>query len=424
MTEKNKRIICLLASLSVFLSFTSAFADTNSDIQAKIDQISASKKELEQEIADYENQLKDIGTEKNTLSQAVADLNATIKKNSLDLKLTENNIDNTTLQIQQLSLNIDKNTSVISQDLSAVAELIREEERYSNQNLLENLLGYETLSEFWTNQKNLYDIQDKLKNTINDTQVEKQNLEDNKTRAEQKKKDLLALKSDLVDKQKILDITQKEKTNLLNETKDKEANYQKMLADKKTLSSSLDQELVQYESGLNLSFDASKIPPYNKGILSWPLDSIRITQLFGVTDFSKTTNAYNGQGHNGVDFAAPIGTRVKAALDGIVLGTGDTDTVCPGASFGKWIFIEHPNGLSTIYAHLSLIKVSAGDHVTTGQVIGYTGVTGFTTGPHLHFGVYASAGVEITGLKSKVCAGTYTIPVAVLEAYLDPLQYL
>ena len=172
------------------------------------------------------------------------------------------------------------------------------------------------------------------------------------------------------------------------------------------------------------AINPKRYPSSGKGILSWPLDNIRITQKFGVTDFSRLTNAYNGHGHNGVDFGAPIGTKVKASLSGTVLGVGNTDAVCPGASYGKWVFIQHNNGLSTIYAHLSLIKVIKGSQVITGDTIGYSGITGFATGPHLHFGVYASQGVKILSRKSTVCGGTYTIPIADLRAYLDPLAYL
>ena len=86
--------------------------------------------------------------------------------------------------------------------------------------------------------------------------------------------------------------------------------------------------------------------------------------------------------------------------------------------------VKHPNGLSTLYAHLSLQTVSIGEVVSSGQVIGYSGNTGYSTGPHLHFGVYATQGVEIkTFDSSKNCKGA-TVPLADLKAYLNPLSYL
>ncbi len=108
----------------------------------------------------------------------------------------------------------------------------------------------------------------------------------------------------------------------------------------------------------------------------------------------------------------------------MVRGVGDTDLVCRGASYGKWILVEHPNGLSTLYAHLSLIKVSTGQQVLLGEIIGYSGNTGYSTGPHLHFTVYATQGVQIAQRKSAVCGGSYTMPIADLKAYLNPMSYL
>ena|SRR5258708_5451936 len=137
-----------------------------------------------------------------------------------------------------------------------------------------------------------------------------------------------------------------------------------------------------------------------------------------------STNSYNGLGHNGIDLRATIGTPVKSAGDGVVMGTGNTDLVCRGASYGKWVMIKHNNGLSTLYGHLSLIKVGAGDTVTTGQTIAYSGQTGYATGPHLHFTVLASDAARIVQYPSKVCKGVYTLPVADTRAYLNPLLYL
>jgi glutamate synthase (NADPH/NADH) large chain len=108
----------------------------------------------------------------------------------------------------------------------------------------------------------------------------------------------------------------------------------------------------------------------------------------------------------------------------VVEGVGDTDTVCAGASFGKWVFIRYDNGLSSTYGHLSVITAKTGQRVTTGDIVGYSGNTGYSTGPHLHMSVYAGQGVQISTLKSTACKGTYTIPLADTRAYLDPLIYL
>jgi murein DD-endopeptidase MepM/ murein hydrolase activator NlpD len=85
--------------------------------------------------------------------------------------------------------------------------------------------------------------------------------------------------------------------------------------------------------------------------------------------------------------------------------------------------VQHANGLSTLYAHLSQISVAKGQSVSTGQVVGYSGMTGYATGPHLHFTVYVSS---VLTFKQYTCkAGpTVTIPIAPPSGYLNPLSYL
>jgi murein DD-endopeptidase MepM/ murein hydrolase activator NlpD len=157
--------------------------------------------------------------------------------------------------------------------------------------------------------------------------------------------------------------------------------------------------------------------------LRWPLEQVFITQYFGKT--FEAARLYVSGTHNGIDLRASPGTPVKAAASGEIIGSGDTDLVCRGASYGRWVLIRHYNGLSTLYAHLSLIKVASGQKVVVGDFIGYSGQSGYATGPHLHFSVFATLGVRIDKLASRTCPGAvFTLPLAPPNAYLDPMQYL
>jgi murein DD-endopeptidase MepM/ murein hydrolase activator NlpD len=114
-----------------------------------------------------------------------------------------------------------------------------------------------------------------------------------------------------------------------------------------------------------------------------------------------------------------------SAASGVVVETGDTDKTCRGASYGRWVLIRHNNGLSTLYGHLELVRVSKGEQVGPGSTIGYSGSTGYSTGPHLHFTVFASAAVRVDDLPSSSCKNAiYRIPVASRNGYLDPESYL
>ena len=110
----------------------------------------------------------------------------------------------------------------------------------------------------------------------------------------------------------------------------------------------------------------------------WPLYGL-ITSAFGWR--SNPFGGSSSEVHDGVDIAAPYGTAIRATADGTVVQVGWNGT------YGISVTLYHRNGIETLYGHMSRMAVSAGQTVKKGQVIGYEGLTGRTTGPHCHYQV-------------------------------------
>jgi hypothetical protein len=129
--------------------------------------------------------------------------------------------------------------------------------------------------------------------------------------------------------------------------------------------------------------------------LNSPLPGATLTQAFGPTTETLEPSATVGgvtyaHYHNGIDLAAPLGTSVLAAASGTVIAAG---TQSDGAVVVK---IRHDDGYVSLYAHLDpSLQVAVGQQVVAGQTIGKVGMTGVTTGPHLHFGLYTSDGTAV-----------------------------
>jgi murein DD-endopeptidase MepM/ murein hydrolase activator NlpD len=110
--------------------------------------------------------------------------------------------------------------------------------------------------------------------------------------------------------------------------------------------------------------------------LATPTRNYRVSARFG-----QSGPMWSSGRHTGLDFAAPVGTTIKAAKDGRVVAAE------PAGAYGNMIEIAHGDGLRTRYAHLSDIDVRKGDRVARGEHIGDLGNTGNSSGPHLHFEV-------------------------------------
>ena len=412
---------------------------TTADLQAKIDQRNSDIANLESQIKSYQKQIDTLGTQAATLSAAIKSIDLNRKQLEAKIAVTQDQISTKNDEVLQLGVQIDRKQGNIEDDQRIIRQTFVTLEQQVGQSVPYILLGSASISQTLDDLTSLQVLEQSVHDRIGSLNRDKSSLETNRQAVIRAKNDLLALNRQLSDQRAIVLSTVAQKNAILKQTNQSESSYRQLLATKKSEEAAMQAEINQYEAQLHLSVNASQIPHTGSGVLAWPLDNTYpkacpppsnnfascITQYFGNTDFSTANpQVYNGSGHPGVDFRAPIGTPVKAALSGVIVGVENTD-LYPGCySYGKWIMIKHENGLSTLYGHLSLQSVIVGQQVTTGELIGYSGNTGYTTGPHLHFGVYATAGTVIKLFtQSKHCQGA-TIPVADFSAYLNPLSYL
>jgi len=419
--------VYICGNMLVFFPYT-VRALTTVELQTQIDAKRKEKEKLDAENIRLQIQIQETGKQAQTLQNTVKVLDTTQKKLQNDIQVTQNKIVGTTLTIDQLTIEINKTIQKIERDKSAIGEAFRNMALAEDKSMVENMLEYKTLGEIWNDLETVQRFQQSLRTRVNDLSNLEKDYGKKKIDFEGKKSDLVNFKGELADRKVIVLQNKQAKSTLLVQTKSKEVLYKELLARNTELGKKFEQELFDYESQLKIQIDQSRIPTRRSGILFWPLDSIKISQRFGATVDSK--RLYVSGTHNGVDFGIPVGTPVKSISDGVVEGSGNTDLQSGCYSYGRWILIKHSNGLSSLYAHLSFSKVSVGQSVNTGDVVGYSGGqpgsngSGYSTGPHLHLTLLASQGVSVQQYtQSKFCKQV-KIPIAGANAYLDPLAYL
>jgi murein DD-endopeptidase MepM/ murein hydrolase activator NlpD len=129
-----------------------------------------------------------------------------------------------------------------------------------------------------------------------------------------------------------------------------------------------------------------------KAFLRSPLEFSRVSSGFSRSRFHPILNKWKS--HKGVDYAAPIGTKVKVTSDGVVAFVGRQ------GGYGNVVMVSHQGNFTTVYGHLSRFAggLKKGQRLGQGQIVGYVGMTGMTTGPHLHY-EFKQSGVQRDPLK-------------------------
>ena len=389
--------------ISIFIIFlitpTVLSAANPSELEREIEQVRQEREVLIKEQKKLETELETVNKESQSLGSAVKSLDAVRKKLVKDISITRSRITSTDLTIRLLENTMSEKEQQISVHRKAIANTLSALSEYDSRPLILSLLSSTMgLTDLWRDRSQIEGLNSRLEEEIGILRETRKILSQEKEQKEKVKKEQVSLQSQLSGQKSIVEENKKGKEKLLADTKDTEALYQKMLAENLARQKEFEEDLFRLESELNIALDPSLVPEPRKGILSWPLENVYITSPFGM----RSTGF-----HGGADFRASVGTPIRAIAIGVVEGTANSDDQKGCYSFGRWIFIRHPNGLSSVYAHLSASLIKAGQTVKRGEIIGYSGGypraygSGNSRGPHLHLGLFASQGIEIRSFTSQ-----------------------
>lgn len=389
--------------------------DLKSQIEAKQRELDAVNEQLKAANAN----LSSTKQERLTLQAEINQLNKNIRTLNLGIQADTIASQKLHLQIQALSSDIQDISSSISLKQSAIETIISniQKNEAAKQNLLMVFLRNASLADSVLEANNLLNLEAQLSTDISGLRELHDQYDANIKQSSARAAEVKAKQRDLEAKVAIVQDQNAQKQTLLATTKNKEGLFQQQLTTLQKQQQQIAGEIESLDAILRTKVDPSTLPPLKPGILLVPIadrDQDNLTQGYGSTSFAK--NGYAGKWHNGLDFAAPIGTPILAAEDGVVAAVANEDLYCRKGAYGKFIAINHTNGLTTLYSHLSRWIVSNGQGVKRGQVIGYSGQSGYATGPHLHFTVFAQSTFYIK--QSPLCG---PLPVG---GDLNPYGYL
>ena len=356
-------------------------------LQEDIKEANEKKKELTEKKEALEKRINGLQKKKKNISEYIQALDEEMNQLQSEIDLLEESIEVSSVKLAGLKAELAKAT----EDEHNQYEIMKKRIKYMYEN------GNDSYIQVILQSHNLTDLFNRME-YIKQVSAYDANMLANYTESKEKVSTTQALvESELINQTQMvseLELEQNAVKKILS-NKSKEVNrYQKLIKKSQENMDDTKDELEEQENEMEKLLEKQRrqnadsyIPQVVTGEASgefglrWPLMvSGRISSHFG---YRTSPTAGASTYHKGVDIAIPSGSYVLAAKDGKV-----TASTYQNAA-GNYICISHGDGLYTYYMHCSKLLVSAGDKVEQGQVIAYSGSTGISTGPHLHFGVYA-----------------------------------
>lgn len=220
-----------------------------------------------------------------------------------------------------------------------------------------------------------------------DLQIANANVEESQRILNDEMADLQETRQMLSDSEQMLEVKRTESDDILRELIAKQSEFQALLDQSEALQTELMNEIAQKQKELQAAQYKEELvkmalrgenPPSNAQWLE-PVSGYTITSAFG---YRKAPTKGASTYHQGIDMACPSGTPIYATRSGTI-----TTASYQAGGAGYYVSINHGDGFASIYMHMTRYVVAKGQAVSQGQLIGYVGSTGVSTGPHLHFGI-------------------------------------
>ncbi len=377
MKYKLLALLVLVAFIPVNIHTASNFVFAqDEDLSVLQDQINARRSQIDDindKIDQYRAKVNEYASQSASLENDIAMIENQVALTELDIEATQIEIESQELQIQVLEQGIKEQEAKILTQKEILKEMILELNQNDGVSLMEIVFSSNDVNDLFTEIQNLETLNADLSDAVNETKSTKEKLVHDKADQQSRLDDLVNLSEELKVQMATLDSQVSAKDTLLEYTKQSESEYRVLLSEMREEQ----QYITSQISALQVQLDELLVSSDEYGAetyFSWPMRGV-ITATF----HDPTYPFRHLFEHTGLDIATTSGTPIVAAAPGYVAWARY------GNSYGNYVMIIHANGYATLYAHMSALAVEADQYVSRGEVIGYEGTTGFSTGPHLHF---------------------------------------
>ena len=375
--------VIMTMSAMLYVMPSAAFAVT----QSEIDSLRSQKNALKDQKSDIQATINSLQGQQNAqidLKNALDEKNAITVKQILNLN---EQIDLHTELIAQKTEEVEEAQKVADEQLEKYKVRVRAMEESGRYSYIEVLFGANSIGEFLSLIDDIGDImrsdkelEKSYRESVAELKAVKAEYEEAKAEMESSKKELEALK---VQQEKDIAEAAAVISSLQSDISSNSSFLSQLSAQEKALQAEINKkvnELNEQQKPNNGNNGSSVV---GNGNLVWPSYCTYITSRQGPRIHPVTGEFKN---HGGTDIGASYGTAIWAADSGTVVRSSDGWN----GGWGNYVMINHGNGMQTLYAHMSSRAVSVGQTVSRGQVIGYVGSTGMSTGAHLHFEMYVN----------------------------------